>query len=80
MIKLNKKMASNEAKKAEHKVSTDSNKHNNSYYINFSNHDAENAPEAPLAGQQSNKLCLHRHLGSIPSWGAPSALNIKGFT
>ncbi len=55
----------------ENKASTDFNLLCKPSYINFSinQHIAEHAPDAQLEEQRSNKSCLHRFLGSIPSWG-----------
>ncbi len=66
-----KERAIGKAQSEENKVSTDSGLCNENNYINFSAYDgeAEDAPDAQLEEQRSNKSCLHRPLGSIPSWG-----------
>ncbi|MEK6928178.1 MAG: hypothetical protein AABX11_07125 [Nanoarchaeota archaeon] len=67
----NKWAIENEAQLEEHIISTDYDFSNENNYINFSlsTLSADNAPDAQLEEQRSNKSYLHRYLGSIPSWG-----------
>lgn len=62
----------------ENKVFTDDIIYKESNYLNFcaNNINAENAPDAQLEEQRSNKSCLHGHPSSILGWGAPSALSV----
>ena len=79
-ISTNNKKAAMTAQLEENKVSTDYDKSRLNNYIKFSinNLSGENdAPDAQLEEQRSNKSCLHRYPSSILGWGALSFSNNK---
>ena len=74
---MKNKEAVKTAQLEENKVFTDYNIMGKNNYINICiyNFIAENAPDAQLEEQLSNKSCFHGHPSSILGWGAPSALS-----